>query len=113
MTTLNFANNEDLLSEIKGWVEKLEEGLSSKELNKVISKMQKTSNRIHNRERAEQKRKEEEEKARLEQEKLEKEQAHVEEVTCMDLPLDWENVFEAVVCKPDHSEHYKCYLDKE
>ncbi len=95
MSSLRFAKNDDLLSEIKGWVEKLEEDLSSKELNKVISKMQKTSNRIHNRERAEQKRKEEEEKARLEQEKLEKEQAHVEEVTCMDLPLDWENVFDA------------------
>lgn len=95
MSSLNFANNDDLLSEIKDWIEQLDKELNSKELNKVISKLQKTSNTIHNRERAEQKRKEEEEKARLEQERLEKEQAHIEEVTCMDLPLDWENIFDS------------------
>ena len=41
---------------------------------------------------------------------------------CGDMLVDWcietfhlseENGFEAVACKPDHSEHYKCYLDKE
>ena len=70
------------------------DGYSSAELGKAISRLQKAQTKAHKRE------KEEEERNRiLEQEK--KEQAlqaakntHIDQVTAMELPLDWSNVFE-------------------
>lgn len=68
------------------------DGYSSAELGKAISRLQKAQTKAHKRE------KEEEERNRiLEQEK--KEQAlqaakntHIDQVTAMELPLDWSNV---------------------
>lgn len=41
----------------------------------------------------ERQRKKQEERERREKEKRERKEAHVKEVTCMDLPVDWENIF--------------------
>lgn len=70
------------------------DGYSSAELGKAISRLQKAQTKAHKRE------KEEEERNRiLEQEKKEQalqaaKNAHIDQVTAMELPLDWSNVFE-------------------
>ncbi|MBQ7500533.1 MAG: DEAD/DEAH box helicase family protein [Clostridia bacterium] len=66
---------------------------SSGDLGRMISKLQKWESRAKLRERqAEEKRKREEAERKAREEK-EKKEAHIREVTSMDLPLDWENVF--------------------
>lgn len=67
--------------------------LSSKELEAAINKLREWQTRARNHEKIEQERREREERERKEREKQEKKDAHIREVTCMDLPLDWENVF--------------------
>lgn len=64
--------------------------LSSQELETAIKKLQNWQERAKHREQTEREREERARKLRKEQEKTE---AHIREVTCMDLPLDWENVF--------------------
>lgn len=71
--------------------------LSSRELQKAISKLQKLQMQAKDREEQERKRKEREEQERKAREKREKEEAHIREVTCMDLPMDWDNVFNSDV----------------
>lgn len=67
--------------------------VSSSEMTEVISKLMNAREEIRKKEKAEQKRRKElEEKKRKREEKARKE-AHIKEVTSMDLPLDWENVF--------------------
>ncbi|MDE7280572.1 MAG: hypothetical protein K2N36_02385, partial [Ruminiclostridium sp.] len=66
---------------------------SSNELSKMIDKLQKMQVNAKRREKAEQERKEREEYERKVREEQERKEAHIREVTCMDLPLDWENVF--------------------
>ena len=66
---------------------------SSNELTKMIDKLQKMQVNAKRREKAEQERKEREEYERKLREEQEKKEAHIREVTCMDLPLDWENIF--------------------
>ncbi|MCH5170495.1 MAG: DEAD/DEAH box helicase family protein [Oscillospiraceae bacterium] len=67
--------------------------LSSKELDDAIGKLQKLQAQVKSREEAEKKEREREERRRKELEEKEKKDAHIREVTCMDLPLSWENVF--------------------
>jgi N12 class adenine-specific DNA methylase len=69
--------------------------LSAKEMTRLMSDLGRARDEARRREAEERKRrKQEEEKRRIEQEK-QKWAAHVEEVTCMDLPLDWENLMAA------------------
>lgn len=58
---------------------------SSKELASAISKLMELQAKIELREK--------EERERKAREAQEKQEAHIREVTCMDLPLDWENLF--------------------
>lgn len=67
--------------------------LSSKELGAAISKLQEWQARAKYREKAEKQKREREERERKAREEKEKKEVHIREVTCMDLPLDWENVF--------------------
>lgn len=67
--------------------------LSSKELEAAIDKLQEWQARAKYREKAEKQKREREERERKAREEQEKKEAHIREVTCMDLPLDWENIF--------------------
>ncbi len=80
---------DDLFDELKNGGEKI----SSADIAKVIKKLVSAKDSAERRE-AEERRREAEEKARrkAEEEKRRKEE-HIREVTSMDLPLDWENVF--------------------
>lgn len=98
--------------DILGIIENSEKELSSEELSMAISKLQAVKRRAEKRESvkrnlqeqinaAELKRGEEANRKKCEQEKCERaeketkinEEKHIESVTCMDLPLDWENIF--------------------
>lgn len=70
-----------------------EKSISSKDLKAAIKSLQKAYNNAEKREEKERKKKLEEERKERERIKEEKRQAHIEKVTCMDLPLDWQNVF--------------------
>lgn len=67
---------------------------SSDELQSIIDKLKEAMHFAKKREKEEQRRKEKEENRRREQEEKERQDAHVREVTCMDLPMDWENAFD-------------------
>ena len=66
---------------------------SSAEIEAAIDKLRKAKLAAERREELEEYRKEKREAARKAAEEKAKKEAHVREVTCMDLPLDWENVF--------------------
>lgn len=70
-------------------------GFSSDELEAAIGKLQEWQARAKNRERKEREERELEEAERKAREEIEREEAHVQEVTCMDLPLDWTNAFDS------------------
>lgn len=66
---------------------------SSAEIKAAIDKLRKAKLAAERREELEEYRKEKREAARKAAEEKAQKEAHVREVTCMDLPLDWENVF--------------------
>lgn len=66
---------------------------SSAEIKAAIDKLRKAKLAAERREELEKYRKEKREAARKAAEEKAQKEAHVREVTCMDLPLDWENVF--------------------
>lgn len=66
---------------------------SSAEIKAAIDKLRKAKLAAERREELEEYRKEKREAARKAAEEKTQKEAHVREVTCMDLPLDWENVF--------------------
>ena len=59
---------------------------SSEEIEELITKLDKAKKKAKKRE-------EEEEREIRKKEEIARQEAHVQEVTCMDLPLDWNNVF--------------------
>ena len=67
--------------------------MSSDELANIIGKLQKEKSFAQKREKADRERREREEARRREEEKKRQKDAHIQEVTSMDLPLDWENAF--------------------
>lgn len=67
--------------------------LSIKDLEDIIEELDRLSVVARKRHALEQKRLEREERERKAREKQEKNDAHIREVTCMDLPMDWENAF--------------------
>lgn len=70
-----------------------ENSISSKDLKSAIKSLQRAYNNAEKREEKERKKKLEAEREERERLKEEKRQKHIEKVTCMDLPLNWENVF--------------------
>lgn len=69
----------------------------SDELQKFIEKLERAKEIAKNKEVAEQRKKEREEAERRAREEKERKEAHIKEVTCMDLPLDWYNAFNSDV----------------
>lgn len=67
--------------------------MSSDELANIIGKLQKAKSFAQKREKADRERREREEARFREEEKKRQKDAHIQEVTSMDLPLDWENAF--------------------
>ena len=70
---------------------------SSEELEAAIGKLQEWQSRAKYREKKEEEKRELEEAERKAREEKERKEAHIQEVTCMDLPLDWNNVFNSDV----------------
>ena len=71
--------------------------MSSDELAHIIKKLQDAKDFVQKREAAQRKKQEQEEAQRHAQEERAKKEAHAKEITCMDLPLDWENIFDSDV----------------
>ena len=67
---------------------------SSDEIVKAIDQLREAEHVARKREKEEQRRKEQEEREQKEREEKEHQEAHIREVTCMDLPLDWNNLFD-------------------
>lgn len=66
---------------------------SPDQIQELINTLNSAKQSAKQRERNERLKKQREEKERKEREERERQEKHIEEVTCMDLPLDWENVF--------------------
>ena len=74
--------------------EKVESKLTVKDIDEAIKKLLKAKKVVKEKEDLESRRKAKEEAERKEKEEQERKDAHVKEVTCMDLPLDWNNSFD-------------------
>ena len=85
------------LFDLFGLAESIDGSYSSSEIDQIIDKLNNAKYHAKKREEEENKRREEEERRRLEREEEERKEAHVQEVTCMDLPLDWDNIFNSDV----------------
>lgn len=70
----------------------IEGNYSSKEIEEAIHKLREAKHYAEKREEKERIRKEKEEAERKAREEKERKDAHVREVTCMDLPLDWDKI---------------------
>ena len=70
-------------------------GSSSEEIGAMIEQLREAKEQARKREEEERRRREMTDILRQRQEERERKEAHVCEVTCMDLPLDWENVFDS------------------
>ena len=69
------------------------ESFSPDQIQELINTLNTAKKSAAKRERNERIRIEREARERKEREERERQEKHIEEVTCMDLPLDWENVF--------------------
>lgn len=83
------------LSELMKLAGNMDENCSVDELSEMIKKLQKAKRSAKKREKIIQQCKEQEERKQREKEEQEKIEAHINEVTCMDLPLDWNNIFDS------------------
>lgn len=81
------------LLDILGLAGDIEGNYSSEEIEKVICKLRAAKRTAEKHEEKERRRREKEEAERKAREEKERKEAHVREVTCMDLPLDWSNIF--------------------
>ncbi len=75
--------------------EKLDGQSSSREIGDMIARLQEKYQDAVRREEAEERKAQEEKKRRKEDEERRQHEIYVEEVTSMDLPLDWNNVFDS------------------
>lgn len=66
---------------------------SPEQIQELINTLSSAKQSATQRERNERLRKKREERERKEREERERQARHIDEVTCMDLPLDWENAF--------------------
>ncbi len=71
---------------------------SSKDIAGAIEKLKKAKQTAQKREREERQRQEQLDILRKKQEARKKEEEHIQQVTSMDLPLDWENLFAGDAC---------------
>ena len=71
----------------------ISKNFSPDQIQELINTLNTAKQSAKQRERNEKLRRKREERERREKEELERQARHIDEVTCMDLPLDWENVF--------------------
>lgn len=81
------------LFDILGLAGNIDSKYSSDEIEEVIGKLRAAKRTAEKHEENEHRHREKEELERKAREKKEKKEAHIREVTCMDLPFDWENAF--------------------
>ncbi len=81
------------ISQIIQLVDDPENTFTSKDISRLIHKLSGARKKKESIEAEKQQQEERERRERKEREAKERKDAHVKEVTCMDLPLDWENVF--------------------
>lgn len=81
------------LFDILGLAGNIDSKYSSDEIEEVIGKLRAAKRTAEKHEENERRRRKKEELERKAREEEEKKEAHIREVTCMDLPLDWENAF--------------------
>lgn len=81
------------LFDILGLAGNIDSKYSSDEIEEVIGKLRAAKRTAEKHEENERRRREKEELERKAREEKEKKEAHIREVTCMDLPFDWENAF--------------------
>ena len=86
------------LFDILGLVGNIDSKFSSNEIEKVIGKLHAAKRTAEKHEEKERQRREKEESERKAREEREKKEAYIREVTCMDLPLDWNNIFNSDAC---------------
>ena len=82
---------------------------SLEEICAAIETLQKAKTAAKRQEKAERQRREREERERREREEREQKEAHIREVTCMDLPLDWNNAFQSDI--RTQGAHVECVSD--
>lgn len=85
------------LFEALGLSDKIDSEYSSEDIEEVIYKLREAKHFAEKREENERRCKEKKEAERKAREEKERTEAHVREVTCMDLPLDWDNIFNSDV----------------
>lgn len=85
------------LFDILKLAENIDSKYSSKEIGEVIGKLRAAKRTAEKHEENERRRREKEESDRKAREEKERKEAHIREVTCMDLPLDWNNIFNSDV----------------
>lgn len=78
-----------------GIPEDLGKNTSAQEIAEVIKQLQKAQKEAQAREEKERKKRAQEEARRKAREEKERKEAHIREVTSMDLPLDWNNIFDS------------------
>lgn len=81
------------LFDILGLAGNIDSKYSSDEIEEVIGKLRAAKRTAEKHEENERRRREKEESERKAREEKERKEAHIREVTCMDLPLDWNNIF--------------------
>ncbi len=87
--------NIDTIEDIIKLARLVDGNTSSEDIEKAIKKLEQAKRQAELREREEKLKKEKEEKERLEREREEERQRHIQEVTCMDLPVNWDNFYDA------------------
>lgn len=95
MSNKNHSGDSAQLSrfDILGLAGNIDSKYSSDEIEEVIGKLRAAKRTAEKHEENERRRREKEELERKAREEKEKKEAHIREVTCMDLPFDWENAF--------------------
>lgn len=78
---------------IMNLLDNTENTLSSDDISKIIDKLSDAKRKRESIEAKKRRQEEREKREREAREAKERKEAHIREVTSMDLPLDWENVF--------------------
>lgn len=71
----------------------IDKNYSSEEINKIVLMLTEAEEKAGKREKEEKRKREREAREQRIREEKEREERHIREVTCMDLPLDWNNAF--------------------
>ena len=95
MSNKNHSGDSAQLSffDILGLAGNIDDHYSSDEIEEVIGKLRAAKRIAEKHEENDRRRREKEEAERKAREEKERKDAHVREVTCMNLPLDWNNIF--------------------